>query len=206
MRHLLLLLTLCLLQQIKAQDWELRKEQSGVMVYTRSLPNSSFDEFKATLKLKDRTINEVLGILLDIENYDKLYPDCINPKLLKRFNKHHDIHYIEIKSPWPVQHRDAIYEMTTQINDSANNALIKMSPRYDYIEPKENLKRIKKGSGYWELKVNEDTTMDVTYQFHGDPGGSIPAWLANSFVVSHPLKTMEKLQQRLNIQYNKGKK
>ncbi len=40
----------------------------------------------------------------------------------------------------------------------------------------------------------ENNNVTVIYQFHGDPGGDVPAWLANSFVVSHPYKTLQNLK------------
>lgn len=58
--------------------------------------------------------------------------------------------------------------------------------------------RIRKGSGYWDLEEDNDGNVKVVYQFHGEPGGEIPSWLANSFVVSHPLVTLNNLIKILN--------
>jgi len=183
-----------LLQLSLESDWEIKKEKSGIIIYTRAVEGSSFDEFKGTSTIANSSLNDVLSIILDVVNYDKLYPDCKNPEILKQDGLYHEIHYIVLAAPWPVQNRDAIYEMTTVISDNGKHALVSMKPRPDYHKSKEDLYRIQKGSGFWELVDNSDGTITVTYQFHGEPGGNIPAWLANSFVVTHPLKTIENLK------------
>jgi hypothetical protein len=35
----------------------------------------------------------------------------------------------------------------------------------------------------------------VIFQYHADPAGKIPAWLANSFVEDYPYKTMQNLKR-----------
>ena len=39
-----------------------------------------------------------------------------------------------------------------------------------------------------------DKKTKTTYQLHADPGGNIPAWLANQTVVDMPYATMERLK------------
>ena len=35
---------------------------------------------------------------------------------------------------------------------------------------------------------------EVTYQVHTEPGGSVPSWLANKFVVEAPFNTLKALK------------
>jgi hypothetical protein len=39
--------------------------------------------------------------------------------------------------------------------------------------------------------------VDVTYQMHASPGGSIPNWLANQTVVDTPYGTLKALKKHL---------
>ena len=39
-----------------------------------------------------------------------------------------------------------------------------------------------------------DNLTEVTYQVHTEPGGSVPSWLANSFVVDAPFNTLSGLR------------
>jgi len=38
--------------------------------------------------------------------------------------------------------------------------------------------------------------VEVVYQVHTEPGGSVPSWLANKFVVEAPLNTLRNLRER----------
>lgn len=64
-------------------DWQLKKEKDGISIYIRKVDGSNFLEFKAVTTIDNVLLMDVLDVLLDVENYDKLYADCMNPKLLK---------------------------------------------------------------------------------------------------------------------------
>ncbi len=162
------------------------------------MKGSSFDEFKGVTILPDVTLNDVLNIILDVENYDELFPDCINPKILKREGNWYDIHYVQTNGPFPVKDRDSVFEQWTEIDRNGKHARITLKPLPDYIPEKENMVRIRKGTGFWDLTEDDHKNVTVTYQFHGEPGGNIPSWLANTFVVSHPFETLKNLKKRLN--------
>ena len=82
---------------------KLRKQKSGIEIYTRPVNGSSFDEFKGLVALTNTSVNEVLAIILNVENYTSLYPNCINAKILEHKTKYHDIYYFSLKAPWPVK-------------------------------------------------------------------------------------------------------
>jgi len=195
-RYLIILLLFSLSQS--TGDWQLKKEKDGISIYTRKVEGSNFLEFKAITTIDKVLLMDVLDILLDVENYDKLYADCMNPKLLKKEGNFYDIHYIQTKGVLTLKDRDGIYEQKTVIDNNGKHALVSLKPLPDYIDVYKNCVRIRDGSGFWELEDMGKGTVKVIYQFHGEPGGEIPAWLVNRFVVSHPLKTIKNLKERLN--------
>ena len=176
------------------KDWQLKKEKEGVQIFVRSVEGSSFLEFKAITVIKNSTVPEVLDVLLDVENYDHLYDDCINPKVLKRNGKYYDIHYIQNKGPFAVKDRDGVYEQIAELSSDEKYAAIHLKAMPDYIAENDDIVRIRKGIGFWELTETESNDVMVIYQFHGEPGGDIPAFLANKFVVSHPFNTINNLR------------
>ncbi|MFQ5787419.1 MAG: START domain-containing protein, partial [Thermodesulfobacteriota bacterium] len=64
--------------------------------------------------------------------------------------------------------------------------------------------RIKKSTGSYKLKPLTDSTIEVTWQHHTEPGGGIPKWLVNSLLVDTPFKTLKNL--RKIVQEDKYKK
>jgi hypothetical protein len=180
------------------QDWKLRKEENGITIFTRSVPGTSFDEFKAIVLIPDASLDEVIDVLLDVKNYPDLIYDCAEAKILFQKGKYYDIHYFIIKAPWPIKDRDAIYESVTTFSNGRKLAHISLSPMGGYMPDKENLVRMYKGVGYWELEEDEKKSVKITYQFHGFPGGIIPAWLSNSVIVSNPYRTLLNLKNRVS--------
>ena len=121
----------------------------------------------------------------------------MNSKVLKQEGEYYDIHYIQTKGPFPVKDRDSVFEQKTVVNENGKHARVTLKPLPDFIPKVDGMIRISEGSGFWELKEDSNNNVKVTYQFHGEPGGEIPAWLANSFVVGHPFETLKNLKNRL---------
>lgn len=65
----------------------------------------------------------------------------------------------------------------------------------EYIEPIEGIVRMAKANGYWLLTTLGTEKTSVTYQMHVEPGGLIPAWLANPFIVNVPFSTFKELRK-----------
>ena len=194
-----LLLILLLKIPFPESDWNLKKDKDGIKIYTRSIEGSSFDEFRGITTIENSSLEEVLSVIFDVKNYETLFPDCMNPKVLKQDGKYYDIHYIQVKAPWPVKNRDTVYEQKAVVDENGKHAFVSLKPLPDFIAEDKDFVRIREGSGFWELDEDEGNNVKVTYQFHGEPGGDIPAWLANSFVVTQPFQTLVNLKNRLKI-------
>jgi hypothetical protein len=194
----LLLISLLFFNSTIGSEWQLRKNDSGIEIYTRRFNGSSFEEFRGVTIINSCSLPDVLTILLDVKNYDRLYPDCVYPKTFKQYGKFYDIHYIQTKGPFMVKDRDCVYEQKTEIDKNGKHARVSLKPLPDYIAENEDMVRIRRGSGFWELEENNNNYVKVIFQFHGDPGGQIPSWIANVFVASFPFNTLNNLRIRLN--------
>jgi hypothetical protein len=197
MARFIFFLCLCSFYQVPDSDWSLRKNKSGIEVYTRSVEGSSFMEFRGRTIIKNVSLTEVLDVIMDIKNYGSLIPDCMNPRILEQDGKYHVIQYTQTNAPFPVKNRDSIFEQIAEIDEDGKHARVILKPLPDYIAETKDMVRIRKGTGFWDLEADEKGNVGVTYQFHGDPGGDIPSWLANSFVVNQPFKTLGNLKSRV---------
>ena len=192
----ILILVLLAVGFFQEPEWQLKKEKNGISIYTRSVAGSAFDEFKGVITFENSSLEEVLAVISDIKNYTTLYPDCMNPKILKQEGKHNFIHYSQTKGPLTIKDRDCIMEQKTVIDKEGKHAIINLKPLPGYIPENKDLVRVRDGGGFWEIEENK-SNVKVIYQFHGEPGGDIPAWLANSFVETQPYQTLLNLRNRL---------
>jgi hypothetical protein len=195
----LLLLSILLLLPFQDKVWELQKQKSGIEIFTRKVDGSSFREFKGTTIIQNVTLKKVLDVILDIEGYKSWFPDCMNSRVLEQVDKFHVIQYVQIRGPFPVRDRDSVFEQSTEIDEDGKHAVISLKAVPDYIAENEDMVRIRKGRGFWDLEVDNIVNVKVIYQFLSDPGGDIPAWLANSFVVTQPFETLDNLRKKLAI-------
>ena len=177
--------------------WELKKDEDGIKVYVKNVDGSSFKAYKGVTTIKNTTIDDVLNVIFDVDDYDKLFPDVSGQKIVKNIDKFHNIHYVVIHTPWPVSDRDNVSEIKANFSDDGKSVHVDITSLNDYIPAEKNLVRAD-GKGFWEIEETPEGNVKVTYQYHGSPGGSVPAWLANSFVVSHPLETLKNLHKRLD--------
>ena len=101
--------------------------------------------------------------------------------------------YSQFNAPWPVKPRDSIVRVATEF--SADGSVMRyLNEETEYLPLPQGFVRVSQLEGFWQLKPVEGG-VEVVYQVHSDPGGSLPAWLANSFVVDAPFNTLINLRQ-----------
>ncbi len=176
-------------------SWELAKEKNGVKVFTRTSASSSLKDSKAMVNLPANS-DKVIELLNNFDNYPKWMHKCTKGKLLKRISETECYVYTVIDSPWPVSDRDLItHVVATEKNDGT--IILEMKGIGDFIPKKDGMVRITDFDGFWKIAPADNNTVDLIYQFHTDPAGSIPDWMANMTSVDIPYFTLENMKKRL---------
>ena len=97
--------------------------------------------------------------------------------------------YSRFSPPWPVAPRDSVLQITTSLAaDGTLTRRIQALP--EYLPVVDGWVRVSRVDSYWTLRPRADGLVEVLYQAHTEPGGSVPSWLANSFVVDAPFETL----------------
>lgn len=176
-------------------DWELRKDDDGIRVWTRPVPGSALDEFRGQTEYQV-TLHDLVVVMRDADKLVSWMPDCKASRLIER-NNGEQWHYMQTDLPWPAKDRDGVYRTTYLAQaDGSVKVLIEGVP--DYLPKTDGLIRIGGAEGFWMLEPAGDTVR-VTYQLHVDPGGSLPAWLVNQEVIAQPYKTLKALGEQLAL-------
>ncbi len=174
------------------ENWKLVKEEDGIKVYTKHESGSDYKAFKAEMQVNCK-IENIVGVLKNSESINNWIVNCKGVKLLKSDNND-EYFYIETSIPFPFKNRDMVYHFQYIGIDSGQEKVI-VTGIPEYIPPKEGIVRLAKANGYWLLTSVDTSTTSVTYQMHVEPGGLIPAWLANPFIVNVPLSTFKELRK-----------
>jgi hypothetical protein len=104
------------------------------------------------------------------------------------------IYYTEATAPFPFSNRDGIYKNLYRWKKDKQILWVEIQLLPDYLPENTGLVRVI-GQGFWEVKVAATGKLDITFQMQVDPGGNIPAWLANLFTDETPYQSLFKLRE-----------
>jgi hypothetical protein len=183
-------------QSDKVTNWKLSKDKNGIQVFTRSIEGTKFKEYK-TLSEVDATPEELLAILVDVESYNKWMAYVNVAEILKTEGENRFYVYSEVAVPWPFSNRDEITLSVIKRHEESSEITIEITIiQEDNIPEKKGIVRMPSGSGVWEFTPTETGKTKIYHRFGADPGGNIPAWIVNLFLVDGPYKTMLGLQEQ----------
>lgn len=173
--------------------WTLERDKAGVKVYTRSIEGWSLKEYKAVVQIR-ATLAQVESALRDAPNRCKWIHNSYNTKDVKTISQNEIYTYCAIDAPWPVSDRDnVVHWKFNRLSDK--EIRIDMNCAAEVYPEQSSTVRIKRLKGYWKLVDLGNGYVEVTQQVASEPGGSIPAWLANSSIVDTPFNTLFNLKQ-----------
>lgn len=176
-------------------DWKLIKDENKIKVFTKKEDNFKFETFKGVSTI-NTSIHNFISVLSNIEIFPKWGHNIKEAKLLERSGDSLQIYYSEAKAPFPYKNRDGVYLNRFRWESKKKTLLIDIEILEDYLALDEKFVRVK-GNGYWEVKELSKDTIEVIFSMQIDPGGSIPAWMANMFVEDTPYNTLINLKELL---------
>ncbi len=188
--------TILLPHTLTAQNnhWELKKDASGIKIYVKPVEGSKFKEFRAEMTVT-ADISGIVATIKDVGKYKEWVEDVKEIELLKS-DESNIYYYAESLVPWPLDNRDMVYHLNfVKVNNT--EIQINVTGLRNYIPRKEGIVRMKKAVGFWKLKTLEKSKTHITYQLHVEPGGTIPAWLANVKLVDMPFTMLSGLKNAL---------
>ncbi|MCG8907781.1 MULTISPECIES: START domain-containing protein [Pseudomonas] len=174
-----------------AEDWKLEKEDDGVKVFLSPVAGSKYKAYRGVVDIK-ADVAKINALQEDVAGSCKWIHACAEMRLLKTEGEN-SWTYSKIDMPWPVTGRDVVIHVTTE--KTADGGLIRhLKAEPTYIPEEKGEIRVPKLIGEWKLVPKGAGVTEVTYQVQTEPGGSIPSWLANSFVVDAPMNTLKGLR------------
>lgn len=193
----LLFQVLTLFSQVSIDgEWILKKENNGITVYTRESSTSSFSE----LKMKgtfETSLSAIVALFKDIPNYTSWVYNCTVSKSVGKSTDKEDYYYSVTSAPWPVSDRDLVVH--SKVTQEAGTWIVtSASVNIDgLVKEKEDMERVPLLKSTWTLIPLKEGKVDITYHLRVDPGGLIPAWLANLTLTIGPYNTMVGLKKEV---------
>jgi len=174
-------------------DWQLKRDEDGIKVYTGKNPNSNFKSIKVECTINAH-LSQLVAFLLDVDKQHEWVYANKNSRLLKKIGPNEIVFYSELDVPWPATNRDYISHIT--INQlSPQSLVIEAHTEPDLLPEKEGKVRVKTSNARWEVTSVSKEMQKIVYTVQFDPAGSLPAWLVNMFVTKGPFQTFQKLRE-----------
>lgn len=210
------LLTLLLVNNAIANDWQLIKNEDGIQIATRPYTGSAIKQFKASIRL-NASLATVLAVLDDENEFPRWVHQCSEATILKTHSFAERYGYEKINLPFPVKDRIIITHSLLQQDPHTKAVTITMNaaPQYCHKQPQNSntfCKQINastaimipKASGTYKLTpVANKNAVDLIWQQHSEAGGTLPKWLINALLSDTPYYTLQGLKRM--VQHEKYK-
>ena len=196
MNKLQLTLALCGLSilsvKAQAENWQLAKDEAGIKVYLSDMPGSQYKAYRAVTTV-NADMKHLLALQADVKGSCKWIFECQEQSVLKSDDGQSWL-YARFSAPWPVTARDSVLHVTSSTAaDGTVTRLLQALP--DFMPKEKDFVRVSRVDGFWTLQPKSAGSVEVVYQAHMEPGGSVPSWLANSFVIDAPFNTLQAFRQ-----------
>ncbi len=180
---------------LAATKWQLRKDEEGIKVYSASTETSEFKMIKVEC-IVEATPAILVAILKDIDKKHEWVYSSKESEVLQINNPNDFVMYSQVSVPWPFLDRDYIAHLVfKQVSPGFMTVDVYSEP--DKVPARNGIVRVKNHSAHWDVYTIDATKIKVVYTVTFDPGGAVPAWLSNLFVVKAPFETFQTLRNKV---------
>lgn len=187
-----------------AGEWkeETYEKELDIRVFTREVANSPLKEFKGVTHVTAST-SALVALLKDADAATEWMKDVIHYEMLEQVSETESVIYTINKAPWPVTNRDLVTR-SIMSQDENKVVTVQITAEPQGKEVNEDYIRIPELTGFWKFIPQENGVVEVVYQVHANPGGSLPTWLVNSIVIETPLETLTNLHGKVGLEKYQG--
>jgi len=175
------------------QSWVFVKEKEGIKLYSRKEADSQVKSFKGEAYLHSQ-IEKVFSLITNVKNFDLWDEDITEMKVILNEKDKHVQYYLVYDLSWPVSDRDLVVDALITTDSVTGIKVMEAKPLLNVIPEKSDAVRIKKYWQKWTLIPVEEGLVHLILEGSVDPGGSVPAWLANMVITESPFKSIRSVK------------
>lgn len=152
-------------------------------------------EFRAVM-LVDGNVDMAVALITDHTRFCEWFDRCGEARLIQTVAGG-SVNYIVSKQPAVVSDRDLYVRSILRRDPASGATTIQLEGLPQFAPAKPGLVRIPMLRGFWRFSPAGDGKIEVVYQVHADPGGGIPAFIANMNVTDSPFNTLVNFRRLL---------
>jgi ribosome-associated toxin RatA of RatAB toxin-antitoxin module len=173
-------------------EWKKSLDKDNIIIYTRTVESSPFLEFLAESEMYG-SMDRFKEIITDFERYPDWLPDCKSAVVVEHPDTNDFTYHMRIKVPFPFANRDIIQQIL--LLEAENELIVEIISWPKKIPKQKDYVRMEKADGRWVITKISEEKISIKFQYLADPGGGVPTWLVNTFIVKNPHKTLQNLRE-----------
>lgn len=178
-------------------EWILVTDRDGVKVYRQDEGDSRLKTFRGVARMPVDDF-KAIGVLMD--DYDSVadFMHMVSEiRDVKRYSHDKRDVYVTTRLPWPVSDRDAPLRVSFYQEADSYDLVMPIALNPGMPEQKGYV-RMPMMEGYYRFSPVAPGEVEVTIEVILDPGGAVPAWIANIILRDIPYFSLKRLRRVIN--------
>ena len=182
------------------QDWQMVTDRDGIKVYMAHSDDSKIKTFRGEGEIQADDFRSIANQLDDypfIASWMHMISELDDLGMETPYDRR--IH-VTTRLPWPVSDRDAGIDVKVFQDPDSYTVLVPFVARNDIVAESDSYVRMPELEGYLRFEPLEPGLIYMTFEVVLDPGGYIPAWLANLILRDIPYFSLKRLRRVSNAE------
>ncbi|MGB1465006.1 MAG: START domain-containing protein [Alcanivorax nanhaiticus] len=178
-------------------DWKLVSDRNEIQVYMKHRDESRLKTFRGVTRFELKDEFALAAVLNDYGSYPKWLHFVDSAEEFDRRGPLDRSLRFTTQLPWPLADREAVLQADVQqkVTTEEESVMIELINQPDALPPNNDYIRFPEMWGKLGFIRLGDDQVEMTYELILDPGGYIPAWIANILLRDAPYFTLERLRR-----------
>ncbi|WP_323752300.1 START domain-containing protein [Marinobacter sp.] len=192
-------LTLFSVSPALASEWVVNQQgekRSDVTTYVRDTESSPIKQFRGVVET-EHSMFSAMSVINDISLCQQWVYNCQDA----RYHYAEDdekLLWMMFDGVWPASDRDLVMESSFTQEDVNGPVTVQSIGRPDAAPKQPDYVRIPMLNNSFYIEPLADGWTRITFTTQVDPGGLVPAWIANIVATDAPIRTLEGLQKMMD--------
>lgn len=176
--------------------WRLVSDKNGIKVYMQHADDARIKTFRGVTRFQVDSLHALSAVLNDTPNMPRWMHFISHAKEIRRSDYLNREYQFLTSLPWPLADREAVVQLLVRQDAATKAVTVHVVNKPDLLPPNDEYVRIPQMQGRFAFSpTGNGKEVEVTYELIMDPGGYIPAWIANIVLKDIPYFTLEKLRR-----------
>lgn len=177
------------------RDWRLVTDRDGVLVYMSHNDDSSIKTFRGEAVIP---MTDFRAIGNQVEDYEFVASWMHMISSISELSRESGVErkiWVTTRLPWPVSNRDAALDLHITQEPASGTVVVAYEANDSLLEPQSGYVRMPALKGMLRFTPMEPGEVHLTFEVVLDPGGYIPAWIANLILRDIPYFSLRRYQR-----------